>query len=555
MGPVNILMVDDQPAKLLAYEAMLADLGENLIKATSAREALACLLSTDVAAVLMDVSMPDVDGFTLAKLIREHPRCERTAIIFVSAIHMSEEDIVRGYATGAVDYVAVPVIPEILRAKIKIFVELHRKTDELKRLNNELEARVRRRTDDLEASLARLKESETLFRRQGEMLAETDRRKDEFLALLAHELRNPLAPIRSAVELLQHSKNQPVEVERLRSMIDRQVTHLVHLVDDLLDAGRITRGKLVLDRSPVDLCALIGEAVEAIRSPRGGELCAHEFVVQVPPGPIMVDADSVRLTQIVFNLVSNAIKFTPRGGKIALTVSCGGGRAEIAVRDNGRGMNADDLAHAFDMFYQGSRASDGDGAGGLGLGLTLVKQLVEMHGGTVEVASDGPGCGSEFVVSLPLAAASEQPVAAENAQAKPGDTAAPAQGCRILIADDNRDAVDALARLLEMLGNEVETAYDGDAAVAAAERFDPEIALLDIGMPGRDGYAAARDIRAAENGRRVTLVAMTGWGQAEDKRRAIDAGFDAHMVKPVSIDTLMQTLSELKSKIDPRPAT
>ena len=550
MEPVNILMVDDQPAKLLAYEAMLKDLGENLIKATSAREALACLLHTDVAAVLMDVSMPEVDGFALAKVIREHPRCERTAIIFVSAIHMSDLDMVRGYETGAVDYVSVPVIPEILRAKIRVFLELHRKTAELRRLNNELETRVKARTDDLEASLARLKESEMRFRLQGEMLAQTDRRKDEFLAMLAHELRNPLAPIRTAVELLALAKDRPPEVEKIRNMIDRQVTHLVHLVDDLLDASRITRGKLVLSRGPVDLSVLIADAFESLCSSlkEGG----HECVLDLPPGPIRLEADGVRLTQIVFNLVSNAIKFTPRGGKIALSVRCEGDRVEIRIRDSGRGMDAEELAHAFDMFYQGSRIAQGERSG-LGLGLTLVKKLVEMHGGTIEAKSDGPGKGSEFVISLPLVAPGAQVIEAEKAPQQASlEHVGPSQAHRILVADDNRDAVDSLARLLEMLGNEVETAYDGIAALNAFTRFKPDVALLDIGMPGIDGYAAAREIRAANNGHRVALIAMTGWGQAEDRRRAIEAGFDAHLVKPVSIDTLMQTLSTLNPGASPR---
>ncbi len=269
MHPVNILMVDDQPAKLLAYEAMLEQLGENLIKANTAREALAHLLKDDVAVVLMDVSMPDVDGFELAAMIRQHPRCQRTAIIFVSAIHMSDIDMVKGYETGAVDYVSVPVIPEILRAKIRVFIELYRKTDELKRLNEELEARVRARTDDLEASLRRLRESESRLRLQGEALAQADRRKDEFLAMLAHELRNPLAPIRNVVELMRRSGKSDKEFEWIRDIVDRQVTHLMRLVDDLLDASRISRGKVALARSIIDLNRLTSDAVESTRGVEG----------------------------------------------------------------------------------------------------------------------------------------------------------------------------------------------------------------------------------------------------------------------------------------------
>jgi signal transduction histidine kinase len=547
--PVNILMVDDQPAKLLAYEAMLEDLGENLIKAGSAHEALAYLLHNDVAAVLMDVSMPDIDGFELARLIRQHPRCERTAIIFVSAIHMSDQDKVKGYETGAVDYVSVPVIPEILRAKIRVFVELHRKTAELTRLNNELEARVAARTDDLEESLARLKESETLFRVQGEMLAEADRRKDEFLAILAHELRNPLAPIRSAVELLRHPKaRSAVEIDRVRCMIDRQVTHLVHLVDDLLDASRISRGKLVLSRTRVDLVKLVADAIESVRASLGSN--ERRFAIELPPEPVWLEADAVRLTQIVFNLVSNAVKFTSPGGEVKVELRVAGAAVEIRVNDNGLGMDDTDLARAFDPFYQGASRAPGESSG-LGLGLTLVKKLVELHGGTVEARSGGPGRGSEFLVRLPRSVEVAEAPASEQTTQSPSVAQDPK---RILVVDDNRDAVESLARLLELLGNQVEVAYDGDTAVRAVPRFNPDVALPDIGMPGLDGYTAARAIRAGSNGHRIALIAMTGWGQAEDKRRALDAGFDAHLVKPVSIDTLIAALAALEARAPSRPS-
>ena len=538
MDPVNILMVDDQPAKLLAYEAMLEELGENLIKANTPREALAHLLQDDIAVVLMDVNMPEIDGFELAAMIRQHPRCQRTAIIFVSAVHMSDVDKVKGYETGAVDYVSVPVIPEILRAKIRVFTELYRKTIELKRLNAELEARVRMRTNDLEASLRRLRESEAQLRLQGDALAEADRRKDEFLALLAHELRNPLAPIRSAVELLRQPETTKSQLERIRNIIDRQVSHLVRLVNDLLDASRISRGKMTLTRSVVELNGLIVDTVESIRSVGPQE---HELVILTAPDPIYVDADVVRLTQVFLNLLGNAVKFTPKSGTISLSVKRVADHVDICIKDNGQGIPAEDLAHVFEMFYQGAGAAGGDKPG-LGLGLTLVRQLVQMHGGSVHAHSAGPGMGSEFSVRLPVVAEAAE-VSAVASHATPSRESA---GRRILVVDDNRDAVESLAELLRMEGNEVETAFDGDTAIKAVSMFQPDIVLLDIGMPIVDGYTAARAIRRDSNGGGPFLVAMTGWGQSEDKRRAVDAGFDAHLVKPVSIDSLLELFSSFR---------
>ena len=533
MEPVNILMVDDHAAKLLAYEAMLEGLGENLIRAASAREALTHLLRGDIAVVLMDVDMPEIDGFELAAMMREHPRCQRTAIIFVSAVHMSEMDQLRGYRSGAVDYVSVPVIPEVLRAKIAVFVDLYRKTAELNRLNEELDARVRMRTNELEVSLARLKESEAMFRRQSEMLAETDRRRTEFLAMLAHELRNPLAPIRNAVEVLHRNGDLPVGLNWVRDMVDRQVSHLVRLVDDLVDASRISRGKLVLSRKTVELTGLIATAIDSVRSPLRDD--PHELVVALPSAPLCVEADPVRLTQVVLNLVNNAIKFTPAGGKITVSAERVGGRAEIRVRDTGHGIAPSDLAHVFEMFYQGE-AGAGDRSG-LGLGLTLVKTLVEMHGGTVTAQSAGVERGAEFVVVLPVVATA----AAEAPAAAMGSPAGPAR--RVLIVDDNKDAVDSLAELLRMVGHNVQTAYDGQSLVDAASHFEPDVVVLDIGMPRVDGYAAARAIRAQPWGADILLIAMTGWAQTEDKRRAAEAGFDTHLVKPVSLEALLEALA------------
>ncbi|MEP7346478.1 MAG: hybrid sensor histidine kinase/response regulator, partial [Gemmatimonadaceae bacterium] len=303
--PVNILLVDDQPGKLLAYEAMLAELGETLVKASSGREALEQLLRTDITIVLMDVSMPELDGFELAEIIREHPRYQKTAIIFVSAVHLTDLDRLKGYESGAVDYVSVPVVPELLRAKVRVFAELYRKTRESERLNRELEQRVVERTAELQASVARQMDLT-------EQLREADRRKDEFLALLAHELRNPLAPVRNAATIMRLKGSSDPEVAWCHDVIERQAKQLTRLVDDLLDVSRITRGKIKLRPETVDLASIIASAVETSRPLI--EAQRHELLIAQPSRPMMLNGDPARLTQVVANLLNNAAKYQNEGG-------------------------------------------------------------------------------------------------------------------------------------------------------------------------------------------------------------------------------------------------
>ena len=439
---LNILMVDDQPAKLLTYESMLSQMGERLIKAETASEALAHLLKEDIAVVLMDVNMPELDGFELAAMIRQHPRCRRTAILFVSAVHLTDVDRVRGYAAGAVDYVSVPVVPEILRAKIGVFVDLYRKTTELEKLNHTLEERVLARTGELEATIAQLREREHRLRLTGEALAEADRRKTEFLAMLAHELRNPLQPIRSAVELLRKAAATPDQLAWSREVVDRQVNQLVRLVDDLLDASRISNGKLELRREPVDLVPIIAGAIESSRSLADRK--RQHIEAALPDESRYVDGDAVRLTQVFLNLINNAVKYSPQGARISLSLDEREGEIATRVRDEGMGIAAHDLPRVFEMFYQGSAKPD-DAQGGLGLGLALVHQLVGLHAGKIEAHSDGPGRGSEFVVRLPTVAPRLEPAAATDAKATAA-TAPPtirarlslgAEGARAEIAGDH----------------------------------------------------------------------------------------------------------------------
>jgi signal transduction histidine kinase len=526
---VNILLVDDQPGKLLAYEAMLSPLGERLIRASSGREALEHLLRTDITVVLMDVSMPELDGFELADIIRQHPRFQKTAIIFVSAVHLSDLDRLKGYESGAVDYVSVPVIPEILRAKVSVFTDLYRKTRESERLNRELEQRVAERTAALEASTAELT-------RLASELQAADRRKDEFLALLAHELRNPLAPVRNAVTILKQKPTLDPAVAWCRDVIERQCDQLTRLVDDLLDISRITQGKIKLRPESVDLSAVIGDAVETSRPLIDAQ--RHELVVIMPEEPIRIEGDRTRLTQVIANLLNNAAKYQNPRGRIEVTVERDPGGVAIKVKDQGIGIAPETLTEIFELFSQGERAPDRT-QGGLGIGLSLVKNLVEMHGGRVSGSSAGAGCGSEFVVRLPVPASerAERPVAGAS-----GPDAVPFQSRRILVVDDNQDAAESLAMLLRMSGHEVMIAHDGHQALAIAAIERPGVVLLDIGLPGMDGYEVCRRVRQ-QGLADAQIIAMTGYGQDRDRERSREAGFDTHTVKPVEIQELMQLLA------------
>jgi len=525
--PVNILLVDDQPAKLLTYESILGELGENLIKVSSATEALESLLRHEVAVVLVDVVMPELDGYELAAMIRQHPRFQQTSIIFVSALMLTDLDRLRGYECGAVDYVPVPVVPEILRAKVSVFADLYRKTRALERLNAELEQRVADRTKALEATTAALQEA--------------DRRKDEFLAILAHELRNPLAPIRTAVQLLRKRDLAETQNMRAREVIERQVQHLVCLIDDLLDVSRITRGMITLQRERVLIDAVVARAVETARPLIDAR--KHELALELPEELLSVEGDPTRLVQIVGNILHNAAKFMEPGGRIVLSVSREDSYAVISVRDFGLGIQADLVSKIFDLFSQVHQKSE-TAHGGLGIGLALVRRLVEMHGGVVTANSEGLGKGTELVVRLPVIGVQSTVVALPTTDSKRPPQVSPR---RILVADDNSDAVEALALQLRLAGHEVRSANDGLEALEVAETFAPQVVLLDLGMPRMDGYEAAREIRRKWWGKSATLVALTGWGGQQDRQKTTDAGFDAHLVKPVTEFDLFQAIAFSRS--------
>jgi PAS domain S-box-containing protein len=366
-------------------------------------------------------------------------------------------------------------------------------------------------------------------------LREADRRKDEFLATLAHELRNPLAPVRTAVHILNREGAPAAQLRSARAIIERQVSYMVRLIDDLLEVSRITLGKLELRRERTTLQQVLEVATEIARP-----LLKQELQVTVPPEPIALEADPTRLAQVFGNLLSNACRYTPAGGHIALDARVEGGELEVTVRDDGIGIAAEHLPRLFQMFSQvesaGSRAQ-----GGLGIGLALAKGLVELHGGSISARSAGLGSGSEFTVRLPLAAA-------ENAAAPAAVVPAHATtlaGRRILVVDDNRDSALTLATLLELEGAQVRTAYDGESAVAVAREAAPEVILLDIGLPGMNGYDACRAIRAQQAAPRPIVLALTGWGQEDDRRKSAEAGFDGHLVKPVDHAQLLRAIDEL----------
>jgi signal transduction histidine kinase/ActR/RegA family two-component response regulator len=392
---------------------------------------------------------------------------------------------------------------------------------------------------------------------EAETLREADRRKNEFLATLAHELRNPLAPIRNAVELLDDSPPESRTAGMAQAMIRRQLGHMVRLVDDLLDVSRIAKGKLQLRRERIELAAVIESAVEESRPII--DAARHRLTVVLPAERIILDADPTRLSQVFSNLLTNAAKYTDRGGDIRLSaervaesrtvesgsvdgglVERGGGEVVVSIRDSGIGIDAEHLTRIFEMFSQAEPAL-ARSQGGLGIGLSLVKQLVELHGGSIVAQSDGPGRGSEFRVRLPVLDVATQPPPAEPGTSKP--TRGPKR--RLLVVDDNVDAATSLAILLGRMGHDVSTAYDGLEAVQAAAAYRSDVVLLDIGLPKMNGYDAAREIRRQPGGNNVTLIALTGWGQEEDKRRAAEAGFDHHITKPIDVRALGRLLESV----------
>jgi signal transduction histidine kinase len=517
--PVNILVVDDVPDKLLALETVLEGLGENVVQARSGREALRYLLEQDFAVILLDVNMPEMDGFETAAMLRGHKRCANTPIIFITAF-ADEMLTAQGYSLGAVDYILSPVVPTILRTKVGVFVDLFRKTEQVKR---HAEERV---------ALAR----EQAARAAAE---EANRRKDAFLAVLSHELRNPLAPIRNALHILRLSSLVDPEAREARNVLERQVGQLAGIVDDLLDVFRITHDKIVLRKEALDLAYLVRVTVEDHRS--GIEGNHRVLTLELPAGSVWVLADRMRLSQVLTNLLNNAAKFTNAGDQIHVQVAANAQEQKVVVtfRDTGVGIAPDVLPSVFDTFAQAEQGMDRR-HGGLGLGLALVKGLVELHGGEVKASSPGLGGGAELSFWLPL---SSKPQGVVNV---PPAVLPSLNTLRIVIIEDNQDTAKTLRVLLTRYGHEVEMAHTGPAGVEAVRKWRPNVVLCDLGLPEMDGYEVARVLRRDPETASIRLIAVSGYGQEEDRRRSEEAGFDLHLTKPIDPVELQRLLAILK---------
>jgi signal transduction histidine kinase len=513
----NILIVDDLPEKLLAFRTMLEELGENLVMARSGSEALAEVLKREFAVILLDLNMPDIDGLETAALIRDYKRSAHTPIIFITA-YADEMQAHKAYQLGAVDYILSPIQPDVLRSKVKVFVELFQ---------------LQRRTREMAEERVALARAETA-RRAAE---ESNRRKDEFIAMLSHELRNPLAPIRAGIEVIRRMKAAEPTVAQAVEVMDRQVVHLVRLVEELLEVSRISQGRITLKKEPVELSKVITLGVETARPLISSRNQALDIVV--PPTPVWVSGDGMRLSQVVANLLNNAAKYTQERGRIEIVATASAGEAVILVRDNGTGIDSQLLPHVFDLFVQGERSLDRS-QGGLGIGLSLVRHLVELHQGRVEAHSAGAGKGATFKVVLPCinAVSAEPPIAVVPQAGQKAERV-----CRIMVVDDNIDAAESVAMYLRLEGHEVKVVTDAHHAISSATVFAPQVAVLDIGLPELDGYYLARRLRQQQSGGELTLIALTGYGQKEDRERALEAGFDHFFVKPTDPREIQAAIS------------
>jgi signal transduction histidine kinase len=527
MTAIDILLVDDEPRNLDALEAILEHPDYRILRADDADRALHLLLQHDVAAIVLDIKMPGVSGIELAQLIKGTRRFRQIPLLFLSAYMTEDQDKIAGYGAGAADYLTKPVNPQILRHKIAVFAELFRKTRALAELNEKLEERVRERTAELERSESALK----LAARQ----------KDEFLAILAHELRNPLAPLRTGLDLLLRVKPALPAVDRTLASMNRQLDHMVRLIDDLLDVSRISCGKVELDRDRVDLADVIDRAIDGART--FFERRNQTIEVEVPYS-VTVLADSVRLVQIIGNLLHNASKFTPEGERVRVELSYENATARIRVIDTGVGIPADQLERVFDMFAHGSRPGPNSDRG-LGIGLALARNLAALHGGTLTAASDGEGRGATFTLSLP-ALDRAAVVASERARTAPSNAT---NRLDIVVIEDNEDIAETLAMWLERIGHLVRTAPDGRRGLAVVSEAPPDVVLCDVGLPDLDGIEVCKRIRGLEITRQPVMIAITGWGRDDDRRRTREAGFDHHLVKPIVPDRLKELLDACGERV------
>ena len=496
-----ILNVDDDDAARYVKSRILKLAGFQVLEASTGAGALDIVRERAPGLVLLDVKLPDINGRDVCGMIKRDPGMSGVVVLLTSATHIDMRHRVLALDAGADGYLVAPMEPEELVANVR--------------------------------ALLRMRKAERERQAAMEALQEADRRKDQFLAMLAHELRNPLAPIRNAVEIMRRSEDRQTHV-RAREVIGRQAEHLARLVDDLLEMSRITQGKVVLQRKPVTLASLVEAAVEVARP--FVDKSAQHLEVHLPAAPIWLDVDPVRISQVIGNVLHNATKFTPAGGRIAIAARHDADGVEIAITDDGMGIPKELLSSVFDLFSQADRSLD-RAQGGLGIGLSLVKGLVEMHGGHVTAHSEGPGRGSRFSIRLPASVVVAAP--AERPQRTHG---AGAGSQRVLVVEDNPDAAEAMRMLLGEFGHEVASASNGLDAIELAKSFRPDAILLDIGLPGIDGYELARTLRTLEETRGARVIAVTGYGQPSDRERSSAAGFDHHLVKPVDPAKLAEAL-------------
>ncbi|MYN41685.1 response regulator [Duganella sp. FT109W] len=523
----KILVVNDDANSLFALTSLLAQWAEQeayeVLAARSGQEALRQVLMHDFAVILLDVNMPGMDGFETAEAIHARARSADIPIIFITAFLADELDRLKAYQHGAVDFLFTPVIPQVLYAKIAVFVALAMKNEELKKQARQLS----QRTTELTATNQRL----TREIEERKSMERQNHAKDEFLAMLGHELRNPLSAISSAASLIGLPGVSVDGVQRAKKIIQRQSQHLGRIVDDLLDLSRAMSGKILLNRVPLDLSKLVATALETCRAT--GRSTDYDLVQDLDAG--WIDGDPTRLEQITSNLLDNALKYTPPGGRVEVRTWTENDDVVLSVRDTGVGIAAELLPHVFDVFVQGSSTLDRS-QGGLGIGLSLVRRLAELHGGGVEAESAGENRGSTFTLRMPRiehqVAPLAPPVTSLSEHGKP----------RVLLIEDNDDGREMMTMMLGGYGYDVTAAADGLLGLDAARHHQPDLALVDIGLPGIDGYEVARRLRADPSTRDIKLIALTGYGLAEDLRRVMEAGFDRHLVKPVDIDQLMEVI-------------
>ena len=521
---IDILLVDDEPRNLDALEVILSDPAYRLIRAGGGDEALRLLLKNDIAAMVLDIQMPGISGFELAQLIKGSRRFREIPIVFLTAHMMEDQDVIAGYGAGAVDYLTKPVKPEILRQKIAVFADLFRKTRELAELNETLEARVRERTAELEKSEAALRAAAL--------------QKDEFLATLAHELRNPLAPLRMGLDLLLRAEPPLAQYDRTLSVMNRQLVHMVRLIDDLLDVARISGGMLELKKEHADLARAIQTAIETSKPFFEQRRQSLSFEVKSPAFSL---ADPTRIVQVVGNLLHNASKFTAEGGEVQVVLRYENGTAFIEVMDSGVGIAPEQLPRVFDMFVRVDRP-DSSLSGGLGIGLALSRRLAEMHGGTLTAHSAGVGRGSVFTLAVP-AELGETRSAREST--RPAAQRAHNAGLTVVLIEDNQDSAEVLGLWLEGRGYRVNVAYDGPEGLKVIQRVRPAVVLCDIGLPGMDGIEVCREVRKLAPDLSPVMIALTGWGMEEDRRRTQQTGFEHHLVKPVEPELLFKLLDSV----------